>query len=227
MRVINNDSVNGLWGPGGILPGDVLLFDYSGCAGIDLVAGIIRSVQARLLADLGAVSWPGVEAHRYSHAAVAGRGGMILEMTSPEARARWGMQLRPGTRLMARRARHLGEDVGEGLAERIVEAAWRDVAAGRRYPYSELLGYWLWSWGLNKLLLGRRFARVFRSDKADVCSGSVWRWCVEAGLFRESGESDLRGEAWYPARLAAEDGRFRTVGVWTVRRTADAGLAKP
>lgn len=196
----------------GLRPGDVLLFDYSGL-GFRFVPGMIRSVQRRLLRDLGGGHCG--DAYRYSHAAVAGERGTMLEMTWPAARVRRTGLIPAGVRVMARRPRHGGEDIAPGTGAAILEAAWRDVAAGRRYPVSELLTYWLWSWGLNKLVLGRSFASVFRSG-ADVCSGSVWRWCVEAGLYRDSTASDLRPEAWYPARLAADGDRFRTLGVWLV-----------
>ena len=225
MEKMNAASFKLLWNSGLILQGDVLLFDYSSSR-LNLVHHMIRSVQCRLLRDLGAEEIPGVDAYRYSHAAVAMTAPAIMEMTTPVARVRWVPLFRAGTRIMVRRPRHLGEDITAELSKGILEAAWRDVAASRRYPYSELVIYWLWSWGLNKLLLGRKFAEVFRSDRADVCSGSVWRWCVEAGLFRESSASDLRSEAWYPARLAVDENRFRTVGVWKiVEKTADAGPA--
>ena len=225
METIDTTNFGQLWWRGEIHPGDVLLFDYSGCR-MNLIHRVIRVVQRRLLRDLGAEEIPGVDAYRYSHAGVAGPIGTILEMTTPMAGVREAWIIDPGTRVMVRRPRHMGEDITAAGGLTIVDAAWRDVAQGRRYPYSELLIYWLWSWGLNKLLFGRRFANVFRSDRADVCSGSVWRWCVEAGLFRDSSASDLRGEAWYPARLAVDENCFRTVGVWKiVEKTADAGPA--
>ena len=60
--------------------------------------------------------------------------------------------------------------------------------------------------------MGRKFREVFRTERADVCSGSVWRWLRSAGMFPEDdGTCDARPEAWYPARLAADDIRFRTV----------------
>lgn len=226
METIDTVTFCQLWWRHEIRPGDVLLFDYSDCCGINLIHRVIRGVQRRLLRDLGAEEYPGIEESRYSHAGVAGMNCTILEMTTPVARVRAARMLPEGTRVMVRRTRHSGEDISAAVGMKIADAAWRDVAAGRRYPYFELLVYWVWSWGLNKLLLGRKFADVFRSDRADVCSGSVWRWCVEAGLFRDSSPSDLRPEAWYPARLAVDENRFRTVGVWKiVDITADAGPA--
>ena len=207
-----------LWRLGIVQRGDVLLFDYSGCGGLRLQARVIRAVQRRLLRDLGVEEHVRIRESGFSHAGLAGLAGargVILEMTSPRARLRQVSDLPRGVRVMVRRPRDGGEDIGEALGRRIEDCAWRDVSAGRRYPYGELLTYWVWSWGLCKLLLGRRFASVFRSDRADVCSGSVWRWCLEAGLYRDSSEGDLRPEAWYPARLAADwEGGFRTVGVW-------------
>lgn len=216
METIDTTNFSQLWWSGVIRPGDVVLFDYSDCGGITLIHRVIRSVQRRLLRDLGTVEHPGLHESRYSHAAIAGGIGMIIEMTTPAARIRPGSQISAGTRIMVRRPRQNGEDIDAVAGGRIVDAAWRDVAAGRRYPYRELLTYWLWSWGWRKLLRGQSFRSIFRSDRADVCSGSVWRWCLEAGLNREVSQEDLRGEAWYPARLAAEDDRFRTVGVWQI-----------
>ncbi len=226
METIDAASFCQLWWGGVIHPGDVVLFDYSDCGGINLIASVIRSVQRRLLRDLGAKEYSGIDAYRYSHAGVAGDRCTILEMTTPVARVRAARLIGSGTRIMVRRPRHMGEDSSAVVGKKIVDAAWRDVAAGRRYPYSELLVYWLWSWSLNKLFFGRHFANVFRSDRADVCSGSVWRWMLEAGLNRGASGSDVRPEAWYPARLAVDENRFRTVGVWKIEeRTADAGPA--
>lgn len=226
METIDTTNFCQLWWRGVIRPGDVMLFDYSDCGGINLIHRVIRSVQRRLLRDLGAKEYPGIDESRYSHAGVAGARCTILEMTTPMARARAARLMVPGTRVMVRRPRYMGEDIAEAVGLKIVDVAWRDVAQGRRYPYSELLVYWLWSWSLNKLFFGRHFANVFRSDRADVCSGSVWRWMLEAGLNRGASVSDLRPEAWYPARLAVEENRFRTVGVWRIdERTADAGPA--
>jgi len=216
METISTLEFDLLCTRGIIHPGDVLLFDYRDCRGFHLTAAVIRSVQRRLLRDLGAEEYPGIEESSYSHAAVAGARGTILEMTTPMARVCAGLNIPVGTRLMVRRPRRDGKDIGLSVGERIVDAAWRDVGPGRRYPYFELLTYWLWSWGLKKLFLGKRFFQVFRSDRADVCSGAVWRWMLEAGLNREVSPEDLRGEAWYPARLAVEENRFRTVGVWQI-----------
>lgn len=204
-----------LWDSGRIREGDVLLFDRRKCAGIDIAGALIRSVQKRLLRDLGVTpdnSWT------YSHVAVAGdrETRNILEMSWPAACIVPAEIMPIGTRIKVRRPRHEGEDIGQSFGQQIVHAAWRDIAIRRPYPTAELLTYWLWAWGVNKLLLGRRFMSVFSSSRADVCSGSVWRWCLEAGLYRESMASDLRPEAWYPGRLAADEWRFRTVGVYDI-----------
>lgn len=216
MQTLTAMQFTHLWDSGVIRPGDVLLFDRRRCRGIDIVSPAIRTVQKRLLRDLGA---PADDSWTYSHAAIAG--GMatrnILEMTWPVCRVTPAETLPPGTRIKIRRPRHENEDVTSGMADEIVHAAWRDIARRRRYPLAELVSYWLWSWGVNKLLLGRRFSSIFTSPSADVCSGSVWRWCIEAGLYRDALPSDLRPEAWYPARLAVDEWRFRTVGVFRIR----------
>lgn len=212
MQIVSGKEFSEL----GFQHGDVLLFDYCLRGGLQPVPRMIRSVQRRLLRDLGDAGYCDVRrCSHYSHAAIVGERGTMLEMTYPAARVRWTGLIPAGVRVMVRRPRHGGEDIAPGTGDAILEAAWRDVAAGRRYPFTELLTYWLWSWGFNKLLLGRKFAKVFRSS-SDVCSGSVWRWCVEAGLYRDSTASDLRPEAWYPARLAADGDRFRTLGVWKI-----------
>lgn len=210
-----------LWHSGRVRTGDVLLFDrrgvVSGVFGFDLTSALIRRVQGRLLQDLG-VEETRLHESWFSHAAVAGDGfySSVLEMTSPRARALPASQIPPGSRVMVRRPRLDGEDISREMGRKIADAAWRDIGAGRRYPYWELL-YWVWSWSWRKLRRRQRFADVFRSDRADVCSGSVWRWCLEAGLFREVSDSDRRPEAWYPARLAAEADHFRTVEVFELR----------
>lgn len=211
-----------LWHSGRVRTGDVLLFDrrgvVGGILGFDLTAAVIRRVQRRLLRDLG-MEETRLHESFFSHAGVAGEGffSSVLEMTSPRAQALPAGRIPPGSRVMVRRPRLDGEDISPEMGRRIADAAWRDIGAGRRYPYWELLTYWVWSWRWRKLHLRHRFADVFRSDRADVCSGSVWRWCLEAGLFREVSASDRQPEAWYPARLAAEDDHFRTVEVFELR----------
>lgn len=217
MQLITSIEFAHLWDKGVVREGDVLLFDRRECGGLDIGSAVIRAVQRRLLADLGEPeTW--LEESSFSHAALAGsaRTRGILEMTSPVARARSAEMVAAGTRIMVRRPRHEGEDIAPEAGRRIGNAAWRDIAAVRRYPFWELFTYWLWSWGWLKLRRRRRFAEIFRSDRADVCSGSVWRWCVEAGLFRDVAPSDLRPEAWYPARLAVDGERFRTLGVFGI-----------
>ena len=217
MKTLTSIEFARLWMTGRIREGDVLLFDRRGCGGLDVASAVIRTVQRRLLDDLDEWESPLAES-TFSHAGLAGseQSRVILEMTSPAARARSAELVPIGMRVMVRRPRQDGEDISAATGRRISDAAWRDIAAGRRYPFGELLTYWIWSWGWDKLFLRRRFAEVFRSDRSDVCSGSVWRWCVEAGLFRDAWPSDLRPEAWYPARLAADQERFRTVGVFQI-----------
>lgn len=214
--------------------GDVLLFDRRETIGrgVDVASTMIRSVQGRLLRDLGCDGETIARCKNYSHAAVCGfrDDGSIAktkamgvpgvwlsyyEMTRPHACETELLRIVPGTVVMVRRQRHGGEDAPEKMGRLVADYAWQDVMMRVKYPATELVTYWLWSWGINKLMLGRKFEKVF-THEADVCSGSVWRWCVAAGLYKDSSATDLRPEAWYPARLAADDERFRTVGVFLI-----------
>lgn len=206
--------------------GDVLLLREPGFA----ANAVIGCVQRRLLRDLGCAPRVAGDCARYTHVAllfqVVSGEWMIVEMTWPRCRTRPLGELPPGTLCLARRPQSLhpdpsavggavSEDADAGACHAACLDALRDALARRRYPTMELLSYWCWSWPCK--LLGRKFREVFRDREADVCSGSVWRWLRGAGLFPEDeGTCDARPEAWYPARLAAETLRFRTVASWRV-----------
>lgn len=216
--------------PGGLRDGDVLLLRVPG----RLPNPVIERVQRRLLRDLGGVPESTVlSAARFTHAALVYEGlpvwewnWRVAEMTWPRCRTRPLVELPSGTLCLARRPQRLrqdpssvggvlSEDADEGLCSEAVGYAIRDALKRRAYPALELLSYWCWSWPCK--LGGRKFREVFRSESRDVCSGSVWRWLREAGLYPEAdGTCDASPEAWYPARLACDQERFRTVAAWRV-----------
>jgi hypothetical protein len=167
----------------------------------DLVQSMIARTQRRLLADLGGVdAKAGAVAADFVHAGCLGREGTFVEMTHPRCRGSALVERDVRTRVLVRRpAAATDFQVSQVYAESLEDL-------GAPYPVAELMVYYLWSWELNKLLLGRAFERVFRDRSHDVCSGSYFRWARHAGIWSElSGTLDDRPEAWYPARLAVTD----------------------
>jgi hypothetical protein len=122
---------------------------------------------------------------------------MFIEMTHPRCRGSRLAERDLRTRVLVRRPAGATDfQVAQVHAEALEDL-------GAPYPVAELLVYYLWSWELNKLLLGRAFERVFRDRSHDVCSGSYFRWARQAGIWADlQGTLDDRPEAWYPARLA-------------------------
>ena len=201
--------------------GDILLFHYPrSCSVTGLCRSWIERVQRRLLVDLGGM--PACMAWlyaRYTHVGMAAmqslgtfdvpgiRANSIVEMTTPRCRiGRWE-DVPYGTELLVRR---LADDEPGAYGTLAVAHGMDEAREGVPYPYTELLSYWVWSWYIGKLTLGRRFRDIFTCPERDVCSGSVWCWLSEAGAV----PCHERPEAWYPARFAAENSLFRTVGVW-------------
>lgn len=197
-------------------PGDVLLFDRTAARGDPWYSGAIRRVQRRMLLDLGLPEAEAADSCRYSHAAMYAGEGCYVEMTSPACRLSLMANIAPGTALKVRRPWDGGGDAPEDAALEAAEAAAADARRRLAYPLRELLAYYLWSWGAQKLVLGRAFMRVFDDPSSDVCSGSVWRWLRSAGLFADADGGDALPAAWYPARLAADGNRFRTASAWIV-----------
>ena len=124
MKTVTSIEFARLWVTGGIREGDVLLFDRRGCGGLDVASAVIRAVQRRLLDDLGEWESPLAESV-FSHAGLAGseQSRVILEMTSPAARARSAERVPPGMRVMVRRPRRDGEDIPAATGRRISDAA--------------------------------------------------------------------------------------------------------
>jgi hypothetical protein len=126
-------------------------------------------------------------------------------MLPPMAQTRtWEQALPAGTVVTIRRPRYLARyDTESARGNRIKQHALADVVLGTAYPTSELLGYWLWSWGTCKLLMRRPFSRVFSHYREDVCSGRYWRWMQQSWAVGDllRNQNDQLPEAWYPARL--------------------------
>jgi hypothetical protein len=210
---------------GSIRPGDLVLFRNGERGPLNW---IIRRAQERMIRDLDpdaakdVVAW----AAAYTHAACLYDGMGCAEMYHPKARLReWSEALTEGTRILVRRPQILDDfhkvacpeaDITKLIGKAIAAEAFRDVEAKTPYPTRELLTYYLWSWGVQKLRRGRHFVDVFKSKSTDVCSGRYWLWCRRAGRFANvSGTTDDLPEAWYPARLAVS-ARFRTVGEYEI-----------
>lgn len=210
-----------------IRPGDLVLF-RDGERGI--LNWMIRRAQGRMIRDLNGelprdvVTW----AAAYTHAACVFDGLSCAEMYYPRARTqKWEDKLPFGARILVRRPRSDGADIARPMGCRIAGEALEDVAHETPYPMRELLVYYLWSWGFQKLGRGRHFSDVFTAKETDVCSGRYWLWCRRAGAFADAaGTLNDRPEAWYPARLAVSP-RFRTVGEFVIQDSASPGVSTP
>ena len=227
MAEVSIDALKGLIRAKEIQPGDLVLLENGEHGLLNL---LIRRTQVRLLSDLYHLPRSAARpesfraAARFTHAACVLEPACMGEMFWPRARSiAWEDRLRPGMRIRVRRP--LLPDRTPApveMRQKIAMACWCDVFARTPYPLRELLYYWVVSWG-RKLWLGHKFADIFRSERADVCSGRYWLWCRRAGLFEDADGGDARPEAWYPARLAVTD-RFATVGEYVI---AEQGAAEP
>jgi hypothetical protein len=193
-----------------VWPGDLVL-----CRGRSRWAWLIERSQRRMLRDLCPLM--GCEELRaaawYTHAMCVLSTVMLGEMTSPVATCEfWARRLQPGDRLLVRRPQpdQRGPTSSLELGQKIAEFCGQDVLADRDYPERERLVYYLWSWGLQKLTLGRRFVNVFTDDESDVCSGRYWYWCTQAGVWTDLTAAEHRPEGHYPAELAVSR-RLRTI----------------
>jgi hypothetical protein len=239
-EIITTGQFTGLVRAGEVERGDLVLFDYGQR---NLVQRAIESVQRRLLADLvGPRHDPARmylanllgegwlrDAARFTHAATVLDQFHAGEMTYPRARSIvWPRRLAPGDRILVRRPYHAltERDAPWHARDDIGDWCERDVYASLGYPWYELLHYWLWSWSLQKLVLGRRFMAVFSSDTADVCSGRYWYWALQAGCWADLDDAERRPEGHYPAELAVSF-RFRTVGEYRIRAGETARTAAP
>jgi len=215
---------------GHVLPGDGVLYRY---ARPDWMQRLIVKIQARALVDLGQGDQPVAPtdsapvqseiANRQSEIAQFTHAGMVLdadrsvEMTSPRCRlVDWSVRLAGIAEIAIVRPVHATGDSLEHAAKEAFAAA----GSGIRYPYRELLLYWLWSWGWRKLRGRTPFVTVFRDRTRNVCSGSLIQWWRRAGVDLGLAGLDAWPEAWYPARLLA-DPRFPTVARLSAAMPAD------
>jgi len=182
---------------GSVLPGDCVLYRYSRPGPIQRM---IARTQRRALADLGADA--PADAHLFTHAGMVFDCWLSVEMTSPRAR------LIPWTRRMEGVAEirivRPAADQSPALLRQAAVEGYEDVFRRIRYPHREILLYWAWSWGWQKLHGKTPFYTVFRSRERNVCSGSVVDWWTRAGLALGLAGLDTWPEAWYPARLLAD-----------------------
>lgn len=239
---------------GDIRPGDCVLFDRSEAGANGLVWRGIAYCQPKMLRQLycrpqradmrrrlalsllrfreplttGYLVGQAIrDASRFVHVGTVIDADHYAEMTSPRARlSRWE-EVPGGTRLRIRRALSLEcEELSVETGEAIAEWAAYDAAMGVPYPTGEILLHYGWRWGIQRLFLGRRFAKVFRSDKRDVCSGSWWRYACQSHDFAglNAPGMDQYPEAWYPARLALDVDYLSTVAEVTICASGDSFL---
>lgn len=195
---------------GEMLPGTHVLVE-GGERG--LLNFLIAAAQRMALKDLGGVSSRLTKAAAaYTHAAVVFDEDRVAELYHPEARFRDFAKL-SGRRLALltpsrTEALKAGKTVEKALAD-VAVLAGMTVAQRERYPVAELLYYLKWTTKRLRSLLPfvrrRSFFDLFRDDRYNVCSGAVWRWDTDSGLFADAGGCDAMPEAWYPARFLADD----------------------
>ena len=195
---------------GTILPGDCMIY-RSGHPG--LVGWTIPHVQKRLLRDLLETADADFtkeqlqamdEAAAYSHVGAVVDATCDAGMLPKTAQTRkWEVALPAGTQIVVRRPRFRYQyDTEPARGNRIKQHALADVDRKLPYPTCELVGYWLWSWGLFKLIMRRPFSKVFSTYHSDVCSGRYWIWMQRSNAIGEvRSQNDHLPEAWYPARL--------------------------
>ena len=195
--------------------GDGVLYRY-GKPGVSRM--VIQRVQARVLVDLCRAKdwcadlWPpetvAGDNCAWTHAGMVLDPSWTVEQTTPRCRmAHWTDIVSPGDRLLIVRPALVGtEDCGDRrrmLADS-ARVALRDVELRTPYPHTELITYWLWSWGIRRTLLGTSFLDIFSREKGNVCSASVIEWWRMAGLLSDLTGCDARAEAWYPGRMGCD-----------------------
>jgi len=181
--------------------GDAVLFRYTQLGWLQRQ---ICRIQRKALKDLRPLDKNmDPTAPYYTHVGMVFSNQLCVEMTSPRARIiDWAKRLEGIAEICIVRP------VGALNVVAMYNAAlfgWSDVQNRVRYPYFEILLYWLWAW--KKKLRGSRFVDVFRSRKRNVCSGSVIDWWQRANIPLQLYGYDTWPESWYPARLAV-DSRF-------------------
>lgn len=194
-----------------VLPGDAVIYRYASVSPwISPVQWGIANVQRRALADLGAPVGVVPNPHLFTHAGMVLDATRTVEMTSPRCRViDWETRLKGIAEIVVVRPVHADPS---RLAE-AARLALAEARRGTRYPYREIVLYWLWSWGWRKLRGHTPFSVVFRDRTRNVCSGSLIQWWQVAGIELDLGGTDAWPEAWYPARLLVEPAKFQIVAV--------------
>ena len=172
-------------------------------AGRSPIGWAIERIQRRVLADLRTDLDPAeIEAAcAYTHTSMVYDANGIVECSAPRCRVRSWDQL-SGCRLLFSDPAHATPLDRDGACM----AAFRDVAAKRKYSRSDLL-FFYFRWH-RKTKVHAKFATLFRSAKYDYCTGTVLRWWRS-----HSSAAPFPGEqteAVYPARVAVS-GEFRHV----------------
>jgi hypothetical protein len=205
-------------------PGDLVLYDYGKK---NIISWFIERCQRRMLADYSVSLVSSVKGQLprlvIERAAAFVHAGMWLnqiksaEMTRPAARfIRWPDRLTPGDNILIRRPANRDErtraliPVDRETGERAANAMSRIARAKLDYPESEIFRFYGWSWGLQKLTFGRRFAAVFDNETSDVCSDSCWGCYIEAEAWPGISQTAANPAGYYPARLAMSS-RFITI----------------
>lgn len=193
-------------------PGDALCFDRP--AGV--VPWMIARAQKRMLRDLlglrrsAALAKPLGDFARFVHVGTISGPASYVEQTSPRCREVGFACVPPGTRIRVRRVFGLSDPERSQIAAEARE----DAARAVNYPEAELLKFYLWSWRVQKIALGRKFADVFSAETRDTCASSFVAWAQRASFHAFAGESP---EAWYPARIAYDPAAFDTIAEIFVR----------
>jgi len=214
MQVVTRDGLECIIGPV-VWPGDAVLFKGPGG---DSLGWIIRRAQVRMLQDLSSSVCPDAArvCAEFTHAGCVLSADTFGELYRPRARTRFWRSVPAGTEMLFRRPRlpalvaavTTWSDCERQYAQvEIAEACRNAFYRGDGYSLAELVRFYLWSWGLLKLGLGRRFGQVFVEEDRDSCASGYVTWAQAAGYM-----AGQRPESWYPARIAWDDTFFETVG---------------
>jgi len=198
---------------GEILPGSIILTANGEAKGLNKP---IAWAQKIALKDLGKIPEKEIsEAAKYTHAAVIYDADTIVELYRPRARFRdidelTGYQVA----IILPRQKYFYDlpQNPEKTLNNVSIAGARSVIDGEKYPTKELLYYLKYTTKSIRhwipFMRNRSFFNLFKDDRYNVCSGAVWRWYRQAGMFMDvAGTNDEFPEAWYPARFYA-DNRF-------------------
>lgn len=204
-----------------IKSGDIICIE-NGESG--LLGKIISNVQYNLLMllDPNIKNEIAKETALFTHSAIIISPEIIAEMKRPIGRLNdLNEALKNECKVIIKRPTYLAKQYHdeEERGDAVANLAVNYVKKEHKYPFFELLTYYLWSLKINKIIFNRKFIDIFKDDKDNVCSGFCWEMCLKTKAINENllnDKSDKKPECWYPARLVYDTTHFRTIGIYEI-----------